>query len=134
MKLSRRALVLGAGLCALGAAPGGSGRARMRGVNLAGLEFNPDRLPGKVDTDYVSPSLESIGYYASRGASLVRLPFLWERVEPTLGEAFVGDYLALIDKIVEFCATRDMHIILCPHQFGAGARARIVQSLERARA
>jgi endoglucanase len=128
MKFSRRALVLSAGICALGAAPKAA-RPRMRGVNLSGLELNPERLPGKADTDFVAPGLDSVAYYADRGASLVRLPFLWERAEPMLGGAFAADYIAVIDKFVDYCATRGMRIILCPHQFGrrrAGADIAII--------
>ena len=52
------------------------------GVNLAGAEFGWN-VPGVFGTDYTYPTHTEIDYYAAKGMSVVRLPFLWERVQPT---------------------------------------------------
>ena len=52
------------------------------GVNLAGAEFGSN-VPGTFGTDYTYPTHAEIDYYASKGMSVIRLPFLWERVQHT---------------------------------------------------
>jgi hypothetical protein len=54
---------------------------KLLGVSLAGAEFSHDRQPGRLNFDYVYPGDgAAYRYYAARGFSIVRLPFLWERV------------------------------------------------------
>ena len=64
------------------------------GVNLAGAEFaSPYRNdngqpsgepnPGVFGTNYTYPTHAEIDYYAAKGMSVVRLPFLWERIQHT---------------------------------------------------
>lgn len=50
------------------------------GINLAGAEFGKDTA----DYEHTYPN-ESISYYTERGFKLFRLPFAWERLQPTLG-------------------------------------------------
>jgi endoglucanase len=50
------------------------------GVNLAGAEFGSN-VPGVFGTDYTYPTHTEIDYYAAKGMSVVRLPFLCERVQ-----------------------------------------------------
>jgi aryl-phospho-beta-D-glucosidase BglC (GH1 family) len=45
------------------------------GVNLAGAEFGSN-VPGVFGTDYTYPTHTEIDYYAAKGMSVVRLPFL----------------------------------------------------------
>jgi endoglucanase len=59
-------------------------RPALTGVNLAGAEFNPSRVPGRVGTDYVYPTAEEIRYFAASGANILRIPVLWERLQPRL--------------------------------------------------
>jgi endoglucanase len=89
---------------------------RLTGVNIAGLEFNPAQNPGHLDVDYVAPDLREIAYYRDAGASVIRVPFLWERLQPRLGGHFDAAYLALLQSAVQRAA--GMHVILDAHQFG----------------
>ncbi|HYM85665.1 MAG TPA: glycoside hydrolase family 5 protein, partial [Pseudoxanthomonas sp.] len=52
------------------------------GVNLAGAEFNSSKKPGTLYKDYTYPSESDYAYYASKGMNVIRLPFLWERLQP----------------------------------------------------
>ena len=52
------------------------------GVNLAGAEFGSN-VPGVFGTDYTYPTHAEIDYYASKGLGVIRLPFLWERMQRT---------------------------------------------------
>lgn len=94
----------------------------MRGVNLAGGEFytnsNPDSIPGVYGTDYVYPSPRSLDYYKSKGLTLIRLPFLWERAQRTLFGPLDAAELARLDGVVAAIGMRGMKVVLEPHNRG----------------
>ena len=116
-KLTRRAIV-----AAMGAAcTAGSGPAHtplITGVNLAGLEFRSGQLPGRLDHDYAAPTVAELDYYHACGARAVRVPFLWERLQPDLTGAFDPDYARIVFNLIDQTRARDMKIILDPHQYG----------------
>lgn len=89
-----------------------------RGVNLAGAEFGAGQLPGTHGIDYVYPDTQALDYYRSRGLTLIRLPFLWERVQPVLGGALDTDETARIERVLDAAAARDMQLILDVHNYG----------------
>ncbi|MFL5728400.1 MAG: glycoside hydrolase family 5 protein, partial [Cytophagaceae bacterium] len=86
------------------------------GVNLAGLEFGSP--PGTYNSTYFKPSAAELDYYNSKGLKLVRLPFLWERVQPTLGGPLDAAYLGYIDNVVSDAKARGMSVILDVHNYG----------------
>ncbi len=90
------------------------------GVNLAGADFGGGRLPGTLGTDYTYPTRQEIDYYADKGMSVVRLPFLWERVQLTANGPLSTSELAQIDGVVAYAASRGLQVILEPHNFGSG--------------
>ena len=56
------------------------------GVNLAGADFGPTPTPGNTGTfgtDYTYPTDQEINYFLSEGMNTIRLPFRWERLQPT---------------------------------------------------
>jgi endoglucanase len=63
------------------------------GVNLAGAEFGWN-VPGVFGTDYTYPTHTEIDYYAAKGMSVVRLPFLWERLQHSENGPLDGAELA----------------------------------------
>ncbi len=69
----------------LSALPGHSQERILRyaGVNLAGAEFNSARRPGTLYKDYTYPAATDYAYFAGQHMNIVRLPFLWERLQPT---------------------------------------------------
>lgn len=70
---------------------------KLLGVSLAGAEFSEQRLPGRDNFDYVYPTdREVFRYYAGKGFSIVRLPFLWERIQPEPYGPLAPDEVALI--------------------------------------
>jgi endoglucanase len=117
MTATRRTL-LGCGLAALLPASAHADERLITGVNLAGLEFRSGQLPGRVDYDYVAPSAEDLDYYAQRGAGAVRLPFLWERLQPAPGGGFDTGYWRLIAGVISGAHARTMRTVLDPHQYG----------------
>jgi endoglucanase len=88
------------------------------GVNVSGLEFGSSRLPGRLGVDYCAPNPAEIAYYRSRGAKTLRLPFLWERLQPTIGGSFDQAYVALIDAAVSQAQSLGMSVVLDAHQYG----------------
>ena len=87
----------------------------LAGVNLAGAEFG--KIPGTYGTDYMYPDLKTIAYYASLGFNLIRVPFRWERLQPTLGEPFEPLQLELLSAVVEYAAAERLRIVLDTHNY-----------------
>lgn len=115
---SRRAALIGATALGVACNARASDRRLITGVNLAGLEFNSGRVPGRLDHDFVSPSDEDLDYFFTAGARAVRIPFRWERAQPVLGGRLDEEYVGLIDRLVEGTRQRGMRIVLDPHQYG----------------
>jgi endoglucanase len=125
---SRRA-VLGGGLAAsLGAIASGARAVRsagpdrlaFAGVNLAGAEFG--KASGRYGFDYAYPSPATIDYYARLGFNLIRVPFRWERLQPTLGAPFKGDEQARLAAVVAHASKKGQSVIIDPHNY---ARRRV---------
>jgi endoglucanase len=87
----------------------------LRGVNLAGAEFG--ELGAEYGAGYVYPSKETIDYFAGKGFNTVRLPFLWERLQPELHEPFdAAEFKRLYDTVMLIRAS-GMAVILDPHNY-----------------
>ena len=85
-------------------------------MNLAGLDFSPGY--DVYERNYWSPTVEELDYFKSKGMTVFRLPFRWERVQHTLyGELDPFD-LGLLDYIVNAAADRGLKILIDPHNFG----------------
>ena len=117
MTITRRTLIGSAGALLTPASAGAAERL-ITGVNLAGLEFNSRKLPGRLHRDFVAPTVEELDYYRDCGARAVRLPFLWERLEPRLGEGFDDGYWSLLSGMIDATDAHGMRLILDPHQYG----------------
>jgi endoglucanase len=87
------------------------------GVNASGMEFSEGTFPGTVNTNYVLPTTSEIGYYAGKGMGIVRLPFAWERLQPTLSGAFDTTYLGYIQSAVTAIRATGMMVLLDPHNY-----------------
>ena len=82
------------------------------GVNLAGAEF------GKIGTDhYGYPTAEELDYFKSKGLTLFRLPFKWERLQPTLNGPLEVKELKQMKSFVDAAAKRDVLVILDMHNY-----------------
>lgn len=87
-----------------------------RGINISGAEFG--QVGGKVDHEYVWPSVATLDYFAGKGFNTVRLPFLWERLQPRLKGRFDEGELGRLMETVELIRARGMKTILDPHNYG----------------
>jgi endoglucanase len=86
------------------------------GVNLSGAEYDPGGT--QEGTNYTYPTDAEIDYYASKGMTVIRLPFLLERVEPVAGGPLSATELGYIDSVVNYAASKGIDVILDPHDFG----------------
>lgn len=97
------------------------------GVNLAGPEFNAAKRPGTLYKDYTYPAASDYAYFAGKGMNIVRLPFLWERLQPqALGELDAAQ-LALLKKAVEQAKENGLKLILDVHNYAKYGGTRIDQ-------
>lgn len=89
----------------------------MIGINLSGAEFGS--VGGTYGVDYIYPSVDDINYYASKGMDVVRLPFLWERVQPTEDGPLDTAELARIDQVVDYATSKGLKVVLDVHNYGS---------------
>src|SRR5690606_12171314 len=54
------------------------------GINLSGAEFGPVNIPGVHNRDYTYPTTAELDYFKSKGLTLIRFPFKWERIQREL--------------------------------------------------
>jgi endoglucanase len=89
-----------------------------RGINLSSAALNDDSTPGVYGKDYIYPSPEDLDYYASKGFAVVRLPYLWERLQRAPFGALDSAELGRINDFVASARARHVRVILSPHNFG----------------
>jgi aryl-phospho-beta-D-glucosidase BglC (GH1 family) len=94
------------------------------GVNLSGAEYNAG-VPGKINFDYTYPTHAEIDYFASNAFTAIRLPFVWERVQPVMNGALSASELSYIDDVVSYANSKGIKLILDPHNYGYGYDAQI---------
>lgn len=90
---------------------------RYAGVNLAGAEFNSAKRPGTLYKDYTYPAATDYAFFAGQHMNIVRLPFLWERLQPTPNGELDATQLQLIQKAVAQAKAQNQHIILDVHNY-----------------
>jgi len=89
------------------------------GINLAGAEFNSSTLPGKQGTNYLWPTPAEINQYGDAGFNTIRVPFRWERMQPTLNESLNETEAGYLDSIIDTAKKRNITIIIDPHNYGS---------------
>lgn len=90
---------------------------RYAGVNLAGAEFNSSKKPGVLYKDYLYPSESDYAYFASKGMNTIRLPFLWERLQPQANAALDATQLSYLRTAVNRAKAQQMSIVLDVHNY-----------------
>ena len=108
-------------ICLHAAQPAGSTERSLSymGVNIAGGEFGPEKLPGIVDRDYTYPNSQSIAYFASKEMNIIRVPALWERIQPKLRGELDGREMKRMDAVVDRAASKGLRTIFDVHNYAA---------------
>jgi endoglucanase len=93
----------------------------LRGANISGGDFGT--APGTYGIDYTYPTKAEIDYYAARGFDVLRVPFLWQRVQHELygdldsvGDG-TGDFERL-SQVMQWITDRGMIAVLDLHDYG----------------
>jgi endoglucanase len=89
----------------------------MIGVNISGGEY---KATGTVyGSDYIFPSNTEIDYYAAKGMDVIRVPFQWERMQPTLNGALNSTDVARLKAVVAYANAKGITVVLDAHDYGA---------------
>jgi endoglucanase len=99
------------------------------GVNLAGAEFGADKLPGVAGHEYTWPSNAELDYLRDKGCRLIRLPFLWERLQPQLGAPLDEPKTRELEEVLKQCNARGIRVVLDCHSY-ARYRGQIIGTPE----
>jgi len=81
------------------------------GVSLSGAEW------GQPSETSFYPSTDLLDYYQSKGLRLIRLPIMWERIQPTLSSSLDATELGKLTTFVDAVASRNMKIIVDIHNY-----------------
>jgi endoglucanase len=90
------------------------------GVNLAGAEFGPTPTPGNLGaygSQYSYPTAAEVDYYISKGVNSFRLPFRWERLQPTQNGPLDATEFARLDSFVSYATSKGAYVAIEPHNF-----------------
>ncbi|MGI8854126.1 MAG: glycoside hydrolase family 5 protein [Thermomicrobiales bacterium] len=89
-----------------------------RGVNLPAPSFNaPQYVPGVYNTNYTYPTGNDLDYFIGKGFTLFRLPFSWERMQPTLNGPLDATQLGYLDTFIAAAHARTVRVVLDQHNF-----------------
>lgn len=86
------------------------------GINISGAEYG-DRN-GIEGTNFIYPTEKTVAYFAGKGMAIVRLPFSWERLQPTLNSPLSAVELDRLKASVALIRQHGMGVLLDPHSFG----------------
>ena len=112
-----RLRTLSLALVLLGSAPLAQAGIDLIGVNLSGASFAPQVLPGTNGVNYSFPSEQYFKDWSARGVKTVRLPILWERLQPTLMGPLDRPYADLISQTLGYAHRNGIRILLDLHNF-----------------
>jgi uncharacterized membrane protein YgcG len=69
-------------------------------------------------SDYIYPSNQEIDYYASQGMTVIRVPFLAERLENNPNGPLSQQDLSQLQSVVSYAATKGIDVDLDMHNYG----------------
>ena len=87
------------------------------GINLSGAEFG-NSAASIYNKTYAYPGVKDLAYYRAKGVTLVRLPFKWERMQPTLGAPLSASELGYMRKFLTDAHAHGMRVIIDCHNYG----------------
>lgn len=86
------------------------------GLNLASACFGKNH-PGVYNRDYTYPTAANLDYMKSKGLTLARLCFTWERIQPELYGELNKEELSRMLNFVDEAAKRDILILFDMHNY-----------------
>lgn len=85
---------------------------------MAGAEFGMNNIPGAFGRDYTFNSENTFRYFSERKLGLMRIPVLWERLQPSLKGPLDGAYLEKLKQNVAWAKAQGAEVIIDLHNFG----------------
>ena len=85
------------------------------GLNISGGEFG--KSTGRVEFDYTFPDADDVAYVAAKGLTTIRVPFLWERIQPVLDGPLDPGELGRLRAVVGLAQARGLRTILDVHNY-----------------
>ena len=111
-----RTLLAGLCLSALSSALADEARRLpLTGLNVSGGEYGHGG--DRPEFDFTYPNAEDIAGVAGRGFTTVRVPFLWERLQPKLGAALDAAEVERLRKVVALARARGLRTVLDVHNY-----------------
>ncbi|MDR3710687.1 MAG: glycoside hydrolase family 5 protein [Capsulimonadaceae bacterium] len=89
----------------------------LTGVNLSGGEFAHPK-PGESSVygrNFMYPNESEFDYFAAHGFNIIRLPFLWEVLQPALDKPILADELKRLKSTVSCATSKGLVVLLDPH-------------------
>src|SRR4051812_21429354 len=90
-----------------------------RGINLAGAEFGNWNTSNKEEVHWRWPRRQEYEYLASRGHKLIRLPYLWERLQPDLTKGCDRNQLQKLDQAIIWASTYGLKVMIDLHNYAS---------------
>jgi len=88
-------------------------------LSIAPTSTYSNANPGANEHQYHFDTQGTFDYLASRGITLVRIPIMWERLQPTLGGPLDPNYLQLVTDAVNRVQAAGMRAFIEPMNFAA---------------
>ncbi len=85
-------------------------------INLQGFDGG-NTYPGVVGTDFFAASASDLAYVKARATGPARLPFLWERMQPTLNGPLDPTYLASVKGVADAALAQGTQVFLDCHNY-----------------
>lgn len=90
---------------------------RLVGVNASGAEFNSAVLPGVVNKNYVYPTPAELAFIKEQGATVIRLPIRWERIQRSLKSPLDPSELILLQQTVQSASANGLCVLIDIHNY-----------------
>lgn len=85
------------------------------GVNFSGAEYG--KAKARINHDYHYPDESDFAWAKAKGFVMVRLPFSWERLQPTLNGDLDKDELERLSSAVARARAHGLATVLDPHDY-----------------
>ncbi|KAH9810632.1 family 5 glycoside hydrolase [Melampsora americana] len=89
---------------------------RVRGVNVAGLEFGINSSGNKGDKN-LPPDLTEVEDFIKQGFNIIRIPFGWQFIQPKVKGELDPTQLALLDKYVNAVLAQKAYVVIDLHNY-----------------
>lgn len=92
------------------------------GTNISGGEFAHLKSGGPAavyNKDFTYPVRSELEYFAGKGMNIIRLPFLWEILQPDLKKPLVAGEVTRLKQVVSMATSMRLTVILDPHNYAA---------------